>query len=281
LAATASVIVRCRNEERTLERTLVSLHAQTVPAEIIVIDSGSDDRSLEIARRYCDELIEIRPDDFSYGRALNIGARAASAPIHFALSAHCVARRTDWIERSLSHYARTDVAGTNGVETLADDTKVDKPFVQDAKYLKRYPWWGFSNHASSWRADVWARFHFNEELDYAEDREWAMRVLESGYVLVYDPQLWIDVSHVWRSGLREIYGRQRRAWAAMSTFTEMPPYGPRELARDWWNWIPNDRHSPMFHRFVNYRRLAALLGQVAGARDSRQRRDDRPERAAR
>jgi rhamnosyltransferase len=242
-----------------------------VSPEIIVVDSGSRDRSLEIARSYCDDLIEIAPEEFSYGRALNIGARAASAPVHFALSAHCFAERSDWIERSLSHYARVDVAGTNGVETLADDRPVDSPFVQDVGYLRSYPWWGFSNHASSWRADVWDRFPFNEDLDYAEDREWSKRVLEAGYVLVYDPALWIDVSHAWRSGIRTAYARQRRAWAAMAEFTTMPPYGLRELARDWWDWIPNDRHSALFHRFVNYRRLAGLLGQVAGAREAARR----------
>ena len=271
MSETASVIVRCKDEERTIERTLASLRAQTVEPEIIVVDSGSRDRSLEIARRYCDKLIRIQPGDFSYGRALNIGARSASAPIHFALSAHCSAERYDWVERSLAHYERPDVAGTNGIQTLADDTLVEEPFVQDSTYLRMYPWWGFSNHASSWRADIWESYPFNEALDYAEDREWAKRVLESGYVLVFDPELWIDVSHIWRNGVRNFYTRQRRARASMDTFLDMGPYGWRQFVYDWWNRIPNERHSPFFHRFINYRRLAGLLGQLAGARESRRR----------
>jgi glycosyltransferase involved in cell wall biosynthesis len=269
--AQASVIVRCRNEAPALKRALASLRSQTMSPEIIVVDSGSDDGSLEVADAYCDELIEIAPADFSYGRALNIGARAASAPVHFAFSAHCYAERSDWIERSLSHYTRPNVAGTNGVRTLADDTPVNRPFAQDAEYLRKHPWWGFSNHASSWRAEIWERFPFNEDLDYAEDREWGKRVLEAGYVIVYDPALWVDPSHAWRAGVRTTYVRQRRAWAAMASFTEMPAYGFREVIRDWWHWIPNDRHSALFHRFINYRRLAALLGQVAGAREAARR----------
>ena len=37
-----------------------------------------------------DRLIEISPEEFTFGHALNLGAEAASAPIHFALSSHCL-----------------------------------------------------------------------------------------------------------------------------------------------------------------------------------------------
>jgi rhamnosyltransferase len=266
VAPPASIIVRCRDERATLERTLRTLHAQTVRPEIIVVDSGSVDGSLELAQREADRVIRIAPEEFTYGRALNVGARAAAAPVHFALSSHCFAP-PEWVERSLAHYERADVAGANGIQTFADGSPVTSPFFQEAAHARSNPWWGFSNHASSWRAEAWRRFPFDEELDYAEDREWALRVTAGGWTLVYDPALWVDMSHSW-SGWRNLYTRRRRAARAVAAFSGAPPYGLRDLARDWWADIPSDRHSPAAHRFLNMGRMAGLAGHYVGRREA-------------
>ncbi len=263
----ASAIVRVKNEAATLERTLSSLRAQTVVPEIIVVDSGSTDGSLEIARGNCDALVEIPSSQFSYGRALNIGAQRASSPFHFALSSHCVAPR-HWVEGALAHYDASEVAGVCGTQTFSDKTPVLRPFVQDAAYAAAHPRWGFSNHASSWRAAAWERFPFNEDLDYTEDKEWAHRVLRAGWTIVFDPALWVDMSHGWQNSV-DFYHRQRRATLATSTFISLPRYGLRELAVDWWTDIPRDRHSRAFHRFVNYRRMAGMLGLYRGSAPTR------------
>lgn len=269
----ASVIVRVKDEERTLERALRSLRAQTVATEIIVVDSGSRDGSLKIAKRFCDELIEIPAADFTYGHALNIGAQSASAPFHFALSAHCHAPHDGWIAGTLDHYERRDVAGVGGIQAFPDGTAVREPFAQDAAYAAAHPRWGFSNHGSSWRASVWEQFPFDERLDYTEDKEWAHRVLRAGWVIVFDPALWVDMSHAWRSS-RDMYHRQRRATRATLGFVTLPPYRARDLARDWWTETPPDRHSAFFHRFVNYRRMAGLLGRYRGYAPTRARGDE-------
>jgi glycosyltransferase involved in cell wall biosynthesis len=261
----ATVIVRAKNEARTIGATLQSLRAQTVRAEVIVIDSGSTDGTVKIARGLCDRLIEIPPERFTYGFALNLGAREASAPVHFALSAHCVARRADWIERTLAHYEWRDIAGTNGIQTFADGTPVTSPFFQTASHARQDPYWGFSNHASSWRGSAWANHPFDEEMDYAEDREWSWRVLETGWMIAYDPALWVDMSHAWRGGAHDIFERQRRGARALRSFAILPPYGLRELTNEWWCQPPDHRHSSLFHR-LNPRRMAGLAGKYVGHR---------------
>ena len=87
--ARASVIVRTKDKADTVEATFAALRPQTVPVEVVVVDSGSTDGTLEIARRHADRLVEIPAEAFTFGRALNVGAAAATAPVHFALSAHC------------------------------------------------------------------------------------------------------------------------------------------------------------------------------------------------
>jgi rhamnosyltransferase len=268
VAAHASAIVRVKDEAGTLERTLLSLRRQTIVPETIVVDSGSTDGSLEIATPLCDRLFEIPPEEFSYGRALNIGARAASAEAHFALSAHCFPERDDWIERSLAHYERENVAATNGSDKLPDGRRLTRPFFQDAAHARSNPLWGFSNHAASWRASVWEEFPFDEQLDYAEDKEWAFRVLDAGWTIVFDPALAVDESHAWRGSARNFFTRQRRASAAISGFTELP-YGPRDLAREWWAEADDGNRPAWFNRFVNYRRWAGLAGRYLGSRAGR------------
>jgi rhamnosyltransferase len=261
----ATVIVRSKDESRTIERTLSLLRRQTVDPEIVVVDSGSSDGTVTIARRYCDRLIEIPSGDFTYGRALNIGAHAAQAPIHFAISAHCFPERPDWIERSLAHYERDDVAATNGIQTFADGRPVTEPFYQDAAHARSDPHWGFSNHASSWRASVWQEFPFSEEIDAAEDREWAFRVLDAGWAIVFDPALFVEISHRWRGGAVAMYRRERREAIGLASFADLQPYGVRDLLREWWRELPSDGHSALFHR-LNYRRAAGLIGKYEGRR---------------
>ena len=263
-APRASAIVRVRDKAATLERTLSSLRRQTITPEIIVVDSGSTDGGLEIAAPLCDRLIEIAPEEFTYGRALNIGARTASAPIHFALSAHCFPERDDWIERSLAHYARDEVAATGGSGSLPDGRPLTRPFFQDAPHARSNPLWGISNHASSWRASVWQEFPFDEELDYAEDKEWALRVLDAGWRIVFDPAISVDGSHAWHGGAGESFTRHRRANAAISRFAELPRYGPRDLAREWWTEADDGNRPAWFNRFLNYRRWAGLAGKYVG-----------------
>jgi glycosyltransferase involved in cell wall biosynthesis len=264
----ASVIVRARNEEAALGRALEALRKQTVQAEVLVVDSGSTDGTLEIARRWSDRVIQVPPQHFTYGYALNVGARAANAPIHFALSAHCVPERPDWIELSLGHYDDPAVAATHGARYLPDGRPVGAPFHQDAAQARANPHWGFSNHASSWRGAVWAEFPFNERLEAAEDREWVLRVLDAGWVVAIDPRLWVGMSHAWRGGLRNPYQRGKRNARAVAKFAPGPPYRLSDCLREWWSRMPDDLHSPWLYR-LDYRRMAALAGKYAGYRASR------------
>jgi rSAM/selenodomain-associated transferase 2 len=70
-----SVIVPMINEERAIAATLEAIRAGAPRAEIILIDGGSSDRSVEIARPRCDRLIEGRR---GRARQMNAGAIVSS-----------------------------------------------------------------------------------------------------------------------------------------------------------------------------------------------------------
>ena len=99
-AGRISVVIRCFNEEKHLGRLLESLGGQTVrPAEILIVDSGSTDRSLAIAARYPARVVRIDSSEFTFGRSLNRGCAAATGDVLVLASAHVYPVGPDWLER--------------------------------------------------------------------------------------------------------------------------------------------------------------------------------------
>jgi rhamnosyltransferase len=260
--ADVTVIVRARDEEAAIARALASVRRQTVASELLVVDSGSRDGTVAIASQWADRVIACPPERFTYGYALNLGADAARTRFHVALSAHCALPAPDWLERCLELYARPDVAAVAGRAPGEPRMPASGPFYQDLAHARSHPWWGFSNHASSWRADVWRELRFDETLAYAEDKEWALRVLARGYAIAFDDQLWVDMSHQWRGGAREWCSRQWRAARAIASFSSDARYGLREVVADWWHVPPGAR--PPWQRRLKPARAAGLVARYAG-----------------
>jgi rhamnosyltransferase len=260
-----SVIVRTLNERDALERALRSLRAQTVGVEIVVVDSGSTDGALDVARREADRVIELAPGTFSFGGALNAGAAAASGDVHVALSSHCELPRPDWVARALRHYEEPAVAGTHGCRHLPDRRPLTTVLLQDAELARRHPYWGLSNHASTWRAEVWEQFRFDERLTACEDKDWAHRVLAAGWRIAVDPELDVVKPHRQAAGVRALWRRSVREGRALAGVAELPRRDVGDVVREWWNEIPRDGRPALRHR-LNYFRATEIAGRWAGER---------------
>jgi len=261
---TASVVVRTFNSEPTLEACLESLIRQTIRPEIIVVDSGSSDGTLAIASLLADRLIQIPHESFSYGRALNCGADIAAAPVHFAVSSHCVVPRSDWIERTLGHYERPDVAGANGQVTDPQGRPLRETLFLVADTPTPNPLWGFSNHASSWRADVWRRERFDETLIASEDFEWSDRVLALGFTIVFDPDLTVLAHHYRAQGVKALYRRSKRELLGTAACRPVQPATLRGALAEWWSGPP--RGPKRWRQRLSPYRLAIISGRYTAGR---------------
>jgi rhamnosyltransferase len=262
-----SVIVRTRDKARTVGRVLETLRRQTVDVEIVVVDSGSTDGTLDIVRARCDQLVEIPAEQFSYGRALNIGARTASGEILCALSAHCFPASPDWITRVLHHYSNPRVAATNGLWLHPYGLTGGQPFIQTAPdQVDRYR--GFSNHASSWRRSVWEQFPFDESLEACEDKEWALRVLEAGWAIAFDPALYVQRVHTLSESPRQLYARHRREARVMSRLPGAHRFTAHDAFRTWWADFPQPSNKPTWLRRLRWRRALAIAAKYHGERQT-------------
>jgi rhamnosyltransferase len=261
----ASVIIRTKNEAASIGRLLDILAGQTLGArlELIVVDSGSTDSTLTIVRERGIDPIEIPAPTFSFGRALNIGCDAASAPILIALSAHAFPLDEDWASRMVEALDDERVACACGEKLGPDGTPLASVVIQDLAIARRNPFWGYSNAAGAFRADRWRERGWREDLPGTEDREWAWGWLLQGQFVRVDPALAVDHDHS-HDGLRSTFLRSRREWIGYSMFLDLERRSLLQMARRWWG--ERDGHATAALARTSPWRAARLAGEWAGRR---------------
>lgn len=208
-----SVIIRCYNEREHIGRLLYGVFEQSVEdVEVILVDSGSTDGTLEVAREYpIDDVVYIAPEEFSFGRALNYGIEAASGEFCVFASAHVYPTRHDWLETLLDTF-EDDVALVYGKQRGDERTKYPEKRVfrrwfpdHDIRYQKS----PFCNNANAAiRRSVWEHHRYDESLPGLEDLDWAKRVQEAGWEISYAAGA--EIIHVHEESSSEVYNRYRR-----------------------------------------------------------------------
>lgn len=236
-----SVVVRAKNEAADIGRTLGIIRSQTVDSQLIVVDSGSTDATVEIAREHDAEIVQIRPEEFTFGGALNLGADVATAPVVVALSAHAFPRDERWLERMLEPFDDDRTACAAGAETGPDGRPIDGLLVQDRALAERYPHWGYSNAAGAFRRELQHRYPFRPEMPGTEDKEWAWHWLHDGYTAAFGPGLSVDHDHS-NDPLRETWTRATREWIGYGMYLPIERYPVGQALRDWGEAARQYRH---------------------------------------
>ncbi|MDD2807784.1 MAG: glycosyltransferase family A protein [Patescibacteria group bacterium] len=76
-----SVVIPIYNAAKTIEKCLASIYLQTFKKiEIIIVNDGSTDNSLEIVKKYQDKITIINQTNGGAAKARNEGAKIAKAP---------------------------------------------------------------------------------------------------------------------------------------------------------------------------------------------------------
>jgi rhamnosyltransferase len=265
-----SALVRTKDKADTVAATLAGLRAQSEPVEIVVIDSGSTDGTVEIARSYADRVVTMPAEEFSYGRALNLGVQAASGEVVVALSAHCVPPDGGWLRRGLTHFDRPEVIAAGGRLLNADGRLLASPVDIDQASLQRDPTWTLSNHASFLRRSACRQFPFDESLEASEDLEWCHRALRAGGVIAVDPGIHVEGAHRRSAGLRALFRRVRMETRANYTVLDLPPMTLRDALTWWWSRVPAVT-GPRWLGRLQPARLAQVSGKLVGSREASRR----------
>ena len=164
----ASVVIRCYNEEKHIGRLLHGISQQTIKdIEIIIVDSGSTDGTLAIASRFPLKIVTIKPEDFSFGRSLNLGCTAATSDFIVIASAHVYPVYRDWIEQLLTPFQDSSAGLVYGRQQGGESTRFSEHqvfarwFPEKSVAIQNHP---FCNNANAViRRDLWKKFRYDEE----------------------------------------------------------------------------------------------------------------------
>lgn len=269
-----SIVVRAYNEEKHIGRLLSGIMQQTVSeVEIILVDSGSTDATLAIASRFPVKVLSISPDDFTFGRSLNIGCQASKADYLVFASAHVYPVYPDWLENLLSPFSDPEVALVYGKQRGADGTRYSehqhfsKLFPDQKNLRQRSPFCNNANAAV--RKRLWLEHAYDEDLPGLEDLEWASWAVAQGHRLAYVPDA--EVIHVHEETPGQIYNRYRREAIALKRIQPKESFHVWDFGRlfignvvsDLWHAVRDGVLLSVFSEVVWFR-LMQFLGTYRG-----------------
>jgi rhamnosyltransferase len=205
-----SVIIPVKNGAATLERCLNSLVEQTVnKLEIIVLDSGSTDASIDIAKRYGAKIINVLPKEFNHGLTRNIGVSAASGSLLYFTVQDAWLSESTMLERMVTHFNDASTMAVVGHQAIPwghvdknpaywfkrisepeveirhfPDTTVFANLPKDIQFEKSR----WDNVNAMYRKAVLMTLRFRNT-NYSEDCLWANDALRNGLKIFRDSSL--------------------------------------------------------------------------------------------
>jgi glycosyltransferase involved in cell wall biosynthesis len=177
-----SILIRTFNSARTLEKVISRLD-RLEGDEIILVDSGSTDRTLRIGERLGARIVRAE-GKFNYSKSLNLGFHAARHPWVLTLSSHAVPVVPNFLElfRRAMRELPADVMVAYAPCTLdgrglyADDTV--RVYTRET--------YGVVNHLCGngnalYRRAAWELVPFDETIRTGEDKLWLRTIFARGY----------------------------------------------------------------------------------------------------
>jgi rhamnosyltransferase len=213
-----TIIIPAKNEERNIRRCLTAVADQETEAkvDVVLIDSGSTDRTPEIAREF--EFVRLHcipAEEFAHGKTRNLGATLAGDGILVFLNGDAIPKDSQWLEALIAPFREdSSVAGTYSrhapqedchlymkrdlAQSMPPETTVERIGDRPLDFTQ------FSTVSGAIPKDVWRQFPFDDRIAIAEDQDWAKRVLDAGYKIVYASGSVVTHSHNYSN--RQLYG---------------------------------------------------------------------------
>lgn len=198
-----SFIIRTYNEIAYTPKLIEMLQCQNSEdtKEIIFVDSGSTDGTVELLKKFNVKILHIKKKDFNYSYALNEGIENSKGEILAILSGHSIPTDKNWFKKMATHFKDEHIAGVycrqipwpnaDAYERL----RLEKLFGKETRVFEHQAMdLHFSNAASCIRRSTWEKHKF-VITPAAEDREWAQWAITNDYKIVYDATAEVYHSH--------------------------------------------------------------------------------------
>ena len=174
--------------------------------EVILIDSGSKDRTLQIASEFPLRIISIDEEDFHHARTRNLGVSLSKGKYIVFLTADAYPINAAWLNELLEPFKNEQIAATYSRQIPLNKTNpIERAFLEltyprdNRKIVLKEVLEGdpsnfvlLSDVSSAYRKEV---VEFNEAIKFCEDQEIALRLLEAGHGVAYVPTSLVCHAH--------------------------------------------------------------------------------------
>ncbi len=175
MAFDVTIGILTRDAGSLLPRLLDAVFSQQTPLryEVLAIDSGSTDGTLDVLRRQPVRLIEISQVDFNWGRTRDFAYQQCASPVVVNLSQDAIPARNDWLDRLVAPIQEDPEVAVVCGSSIPDPDRHFAQFTWERngyfyftreikKFVRRYGR-GLSFANSAVRRSVWEHLRFDEQ----------------------------------------------------------------------------------------------------------------------
>lgn len=225
-----AIVMRAKNEMPHAERTLAALQIQTLRNfDLVAVDSGSTDGTMEQLERTAQRVIHIAPEDYVPGKVLNHAIAQTAADIIVLLNADAVPQSEQWFERLIRPILENEADATFSRQIARPNARFIVAYDYERAYdpARMRPGF-FSAVACAFKRTLWEARRFREE-GYAEDAAWARACMADGARFRLVSESVVEHSHNYT--LEELYRKRFRQAAALGQNPAFSSY-LKEMVRD-------------------------------------------------
>ena len=220
-----SIIFRALNEAKWFDQALSATKRQDLDGmdvELILVDSGSTDGTIDIATKHGCRVIHIKKSEFTFGRSLNLGCEAASGDFLVFISAHCIPMHDRWLANILEPIRNKAADYSYGRQVGNNVTRFSEHMV----FAHYFPDFDkvpqaelFVNNANAAiRRETWDKYKFDEAITGLEDMVLGKALMADGGKLAYVADA--QVTHIHEETLTQT---RRRYYREALTLREIFP----------------------------------------------------------